>query len=398
MALKNLIILLILIFICAVMSGLRDSAVDPKKETFTQDFTEYFDYFSSFFMNQNNSSSVTKTNLFNISNIFMDIYCTEANTDCNFSKYRLTNMAIKDPFLAKDCFAINGIIDGIEENSNIRILNNFYNLHKMCCPINIIEVTTSGVTNNFRIKIDNSVQVKYMLLTRPVFIELERFGLFKINYGEDTVNSKDNFAFLNISYDREVDRRINILDTSVSNTSITAVSYHLTHNPYNNVGYQSTSIADPDQLNNLCLFFNKDQINNYSLQLNIGNTSSNRVTSVSLIKNNNNLQLRLTVNNSNINDLIVDLNDFRFLITDTTALNSNLIIVMSVDKVVILGIQRNSQNETFYMMKTKHFIVSDTRFYLQYLKTSVANISNSICPPKALPNLAHVALRLGYSF
>jgi hypothetical protein len=241
-------------------------------------------------MTQTELSNIVQTDkvkMFNISETFMDLYCGDGT--CAFDTVRLTNMSIKDPYLAKDCYIINGILDGIEENSNIRIFENFYYLHKMCCPINISSVQSAGIANSYILSIELTPVIYYMMLTRPIFIEFEKYGLCKMDYNSsfELPFVKNRVINLQVTYDREQAKTLKMFDVNVRTTKLTAVSYHLTHNPYKNNGYGTTT--NQSNTMNFCFILDNTHFTSPDI-LNVPfthatNAPTNRITNVRVRKN-----------------------------------------------------------------------------------------------------------------
>lgn len=433
---SNIILLLICIFMVAFMSTMRDSSIT---ETYINTYSDnrssdFFPFFKAFFMNQSNisfdSKPTDKKNLMEFLSTFMDIYCSSSSSqdDCRSS---ISNMALTDSFIGKGCL-IETITPGILSNSKVRIMNNLYNFSKCCCNINIESIGTYGNTNiQFRVQFNNSFlqssEFNKLILTCPVMISLNEFGIFKCLY---TVNQSDNILLNGVGGNSIYIERI-VSETSnpqklIDEITCTSCKLSLQSTLYymildkSNVSIVNTG-SNLSFENNMCLIFDQDMIKSIktnSLMVNFvlprTQTSNMLCSSITFSGTASNIfNVSISANNSSTTRLVYTIDQsFSDLISTYPNAKYHIILTYSLDKITIVGLLRDVQSSTFkYCLKHNFTMSASNPVYLQFDGRPFSSSTDSnafikmypkffyyknIAPVLAIPNYAHVSKKLGY--
>jgi hypothetical protein len=449
---EHIFLLVVLIIVCTLLSVAKRSEVENFENTspysmdsYSEQRTktlEYFRYLAPFFINDitildganaNETNSNKMKSLLFFPTVY-DVYCTKINNTANQNEENsrcmnnyIQNIAAPDDS-NEDCGTINTSIGAKNDlnSSKIRILNNVYQLKKVCTVLMIEELSyKQGSTDEYILKLTNiPMLTNMMVLQFPQMISFQHHGLYEILNRENTMTysytnyekqplilhlRKINNEYLYPSYSDDVNITSILAQTMVTLYYMHYVESILSSVPltndfksinnaiytYNNIHIsynKKTLLNDNNPLSDL---INIDTANTNSTKLcrniNISfnkspTTPNDSVFSVSLVPNNSNAsQVKLNVHPSFtklISSLDTSINNVEVLV--------KISVVYSMDVLTIYAFYRNIQKkENFVFMTRMH----GTNVVLQYKDSDISSQLTTFkgSYDKHIPNMQYIA-------
>lgn len=305
-----------------------------------------------------------------------------------------------------------------ESNFQVRIFDNYYNMTRRAVLLDIdsiIPFINNRSNNKPWYKITVTGNIKAMILSRPFFITINNFGLFKICYDSIVEGSRENnsFVYYNSTDDKHTFYVEKIVDNTIfpnTNSLITDYTkdnklvHRITNTTSINIYYlmfeKTILLENMNTINSFYIHLNnididKNKIINSITSIDVNNSvSSDRVNTIQLIQENPTETIKILFIQSSIKiykELPEDFNPSNYLKYD-------IILSFSYDilTIVCIGKDKDNNEECFverYSNNTHNFIVESNKknIFEQLSKFKYTTQISSI------PYLPELLVKRGYS-
>ena len=429
MKLHNIFILIVIIIVCSVLSSIRkcqyknieqfnysseDSALDKHHQLLSSQYWKYVKYYMSKITTVSGSqtggdnSSISDNEAakhFMVMPSLNSQYCSTITNNRDRCKYTL---------------------DNIVKNNQFRIFNNLYDMKTMSLYIDIIKIVQKGSSDSslFDLYIKNDPQIPHsieiMLLTNPIFININKYGLFRfialrsndnlestlISENTTMYKSNDSYSVILVKkvknddnrlfYDTKYDGDLSILkDKITTKTPVIkqlVTLYYFSHKSdiFYSLALHSFTDIDDTKYTFHNLFFSLDKKNINNIKTATGSTTVNEIIFNSdesdkmvLVIDDDQFKLERQKDAESSEEYTLDISKHEIK-DDGNMVCIVVVIKYDILEVLVISLNTNEDGSKSYIYTREKFVMNN---HIEYTDSEITTPGGNINIKRYIPDL-----------